>query len=252
MIIELFGPSGAGKTTLAYAVATALKENGCDVQLIESSRPAERPDVRRQPLEGFARYKTRRLADPLSRAIKLVSAVPSVLSGARSNDIEAKLMQLLPPRNLFWSVRYRRYLCLLWRAWNMASASRDIVIFDQGFLSALCSLFLLTRPVDAKLLSLGLELIPRPSHIIRLDVPRPILEARLRERLRRQGALERLFELDLQTTLKQVEIVSELTNLLQERGWPITHVSCLDRYLLKKAVDEVVRAIASSSKSTLQ
>ena len=42
MIIELFGPPAAGKTTLAHALATALEKNGFDVQLIVSSRPAER------------------------------------------------------------------------------------------------------------------------------------------------------------------------------------------------------------------
>ena len=45
MIIELFGPPAAGKTTLAHALATALEKNGFDIQLIVSSRPAERGSI---------------------------------------------------------------------------------------------------------------------------------------------------------------------------------------------------------------
>jgi RecA/RadA recombinase len=41
MIIELFGPPAAGKTTLAHALMTALEKTGFDIQLTVSSRPAE-------------------------------------------------------------------------------------------------------------------------------------------------------------------------------------------------------------------
>jgi adenylate kinase family enzyme len=42
MIIELFGPPGAGKTTFARALAARLRERGHTVDLILSQRPAER------------------------------------------------------------------------------------------------------------------------------------------------------------------------------------------------------------------
>ena len=45
MIIELFGPPAVGKTTLAHALATELEKNGFDIQLIMSSRPAERGSI---------------------------------------------------------------------------------------------------------------------------------------------------------------------------------------------------------------
>jgi thymidylate kinase len=244
MIVELFGPPAAGKTTLAHALATALEKNGCDVQLIASSRPAEHDPIQLESTRAFARCGTT-LAAPLSRAAKLVSVMPVLLPGARSDELAANLMNLLPPRNVLRSLRYRRYLSLLSRSWHMANASNRIVIFDQGFLMALCSLVLLARCADRRLIARGLELIPRPNLLIRLDVPRETLEARLRERLGRQGALERLFENDLRTSLRQIEMTGEVAHMLQDQGGRMMHVSCLDRRLLETAVDRIVREIGA-------
>jgi thymidylate kinase len=239
MIVELFGPPAAGKTTVAHALATALEKNGCSVQLIVSSRPAERDPIQLESAHALARSRAA-LAAPLRRAAKLASAVSFLLS-AQTDDMTANLMDLLPPRRLFWSVRYRRYLSLLSSSWKRASTSDRIVIFDQGFLTALCSLALLARSADRRMIERGLSLLPRPNLLIRLDAPRETLEARLRERLARQGAVERLFELDLQTNLEQIELANEVTHMLQEQGFGMMHVSCLNRRLLEEAVDQIVQ-----------
>jgi hypothetical protein len=154
-------------------------------------------------------------------------------------------MDLLPPRTLLWSVRHRRLLSLLSRSWNVASASDRIVIFDQGFLTALCSMALLARSVDRSAILRGLALIPRPNLLVRLAAPRETLEARLRARLGRQGALERLFEFDLQTNLRQIEMTGEVAHMLQEQGSRVMHVTSLDRHQLEKAVDRIVREAKS-------
>jgi thymidylate kinase len=241
MIIELFGPPAAGKTTLAQALAAELVKNGSDVQLIVSSRPAERGAIQAESIRALSWCRIALVA-PLSRAAKLVSAAP-ILLGARSDELTASLMDLLPPRTLLRSVRYRRYLSLLSSSWKMASRSDRIVIFDQGFVTALCSMALRARSVDRSVLVQGLALIPRPNLLIRLDAPREILEARLRARLSRQGAVERLFEFDLQTNLEQIETTSEVAQMLQEQGSRMMHVSSLDRHLLEKAVDRIVREV---------
>jgi thymidylate kinase len=240
MIIELFGPPAAGKTTFAHALATALEKNGFDVQLIVSFRPAERSPVGIESKRAVSWCRTA-LAAPLSRAAKCVSAAPVLLPSPRTDELPANLMDLLPPRTLLRRIRVRRFLCLLSRSWKMASTTNRIVIFDQGFVTALCSMALLARSVDRSSIVRGLALIPRPNLLIRLDAPRETLEARLRARLGRQGALERWFEFDLQTSLRQIETTAEVAHMLQEQGGRMMDVWSLDLRLLEKAIDQIVR-----------
>jgi len=243
MIIELFGPPAAGKTTLAHALATALDRNGLDVELIMSCRPAERRLIQGESPTALYWCRTA-LAAPLSRAAKLVSAAPILL--AETDELTASLMDLLPPRTPLWSIRYRRFLFLLSRSWKRASTSGRIVIFDQGFLTALCSMALVARHVDRGVIARGLALIPRPDLLVRLNAPRETLEARLGARLGRQGAIERLFELDLQTSLQQIDATNDVAQLLEQKGGGhMIHVTSLDRGLLEKAVDRIVRVAKS-------
>jgi hypothetical protein len=88
-------------------------------------------------------------------------------------------------------------------------------------------------------------LIPRPNLLVRLDAPREILEARLRARLGRQGAVERLFELDLQTSLQQIDTTNDVAQTLEEQGGHMIHVTSLDRGLLEQAVDRIVQEAKS-------
>jgi thymidylate kinase len=243
MIVELFGPPAVGKTTVAHALAAALRKNGCDVRLIVSSRPAERTPTEPGRTIGFARCRTA-IAAPLSRAAKLISAISALLPASRGGDTGALLLDLLPPRNLLWSVRYRRYLSGLCHSWRMAREFDGVVIIDQGFATALCSLALLTPSADRHMVARGLDLIPKPDLLIRLDAPKEVLEARLRKRLARQGLFERLFEFDLETSLRQIEVTDELTKMLQEQGRPVTHVNCLD--LLESRVDRIMHEIKTN------
>jgi thymidylate kinase len=242
MIIELFGPPAAGKTTLARALATALEKNGFDVQLMASSRPAERGSVQAEGNRALSWYRTA-VGAPLSRAAKLVSAAPALLAVARSDELTASLMELLPSRTVWWSVRFRRFLFLLSRSWTKASTSDRIVIFDQGFITLLCSMALLARSADRSVVARGLALIPRPHLLVRLDAPTETLEARLCGRLGRQGAIERWFEFDLQTSLQQIGMTSEVSHMLQQQGCHMLHVSSIDHRQLEIAVDRIVREI---------
>jgi thymidylate kinase len=242
MIIELFGPPAAGKTTLAHALATALEENGYDVQLIASSRPAERGTIEVETNRASSWCRTA-LGHPLSRAAKLFSAAPVLVAAARSDELTASLMDLLPARTVWWSVRFRRFLFLLSRSWKTARISDRIVIFDQGFMTLLCSMALRARSVDRTVIMRGLALIPRPHLLVLLYAPTETLLTRLRARLGHQGAIERWFEFDLQTSLQQIGMTSELSQMLQQQGSHMLHVSSLDHRLLEIAVDQIVREI---------
>jgi thymidylate kinase len=245
VIVEFFGPPAAGKTTLASALAATLEQNGLGAELIMSSRPAERAPIRSGTTEAFTLLRTGLLA-PLMRAAKVVSAVPLIFPGAPGDPVVANLLNLLPPRNVLWSIRYHRYLSRLCRSWRMARASDRIVIFDQGFVSALSSLALLSRCADPNAVTRGLELIPRPDILICLEAPRRLLELRLRERLGRQGVTERLFELSLDENLQQIAVTRDLVTILQEQGWPMTHVSTHAFCPPEKVADSMAHSIGGN------
>jgi len=51
--------------------------------------------------------------------------------------------------------------------------------------------------------------------------------------------------LDLQTSLLQIDTTNDVAQTLEEQGGRMIHVTSLDRGLLEKAVDRIVRATKS-------
>lgn len=239
MIIELLGPPAVGKTTLARALGAALAESGAIVEVITSVRPAERSG---QSADWLSRLV---LAAPLMRAAKLVTALPMLRPRSNATETAALLLDLLPPRKLANRVRYRRYLSMLDASRKRARDASWITIFEQGYVAALSSLVLLGNAADREEhLAAALAILPRADLLICLDAPQALLRERLALRLGHQSALERIFELDLETNLKQREIVLELTDLLVERAWPILRVDCIDQAASESAVAAILARIS--------
>ena len=232
MIVELFGPPGVGKTTFASALTAALRERGQPVDSLMSYRPAERAQASAAPL--------RRLARPLAETL----AMAGHLMG-RSSEAEetAKLMRLLPARNLQWAVRLRQYLWRLFRVWDAAALSPDVVVFDQAFVQAVCSLALLARAPEGARIGRALDAVPKSDLLIQLDAPRDILAARLARRQQHQGRVERLLELDLQTNLAFVKVIGDMQARLRARGRPALHLECADQPTLQAGVEMAGAAV---------
>ena len=248
MIVEIFGPPAAGKTRLAHALAARLRDRGLSADLALSYRPSE--IARGARARGARRLDVADTARRLGRPAIETLATASRLFGDSPEAIMAKrLLDLMPPTSLMWSVRLRQYFWRLTRAWNDARASGSIVIFDQAFVQAVCSLGLLGAAEHADRLSLALDLVPRADFFVRVDAPPDVIRARLLKRESRQGMLERMLELDLGTNLRSIGIVEELQRLLEARTAPVASVASADETSIEAALARLQLAAAGPARA---
>jgi SAM-dependent methyltransferase/thymidylate kinase len=223
MIIELLGPSGAGKTTIADALAVRLREEGYAVQTVI---------WRRNQL--------------LSRSLaKGVSTIQSWFPRAPQTRLASVLMRLLPPRNILWSMRLRSYLSQLWGMSVASTSVTGITLLDQGFVQIICSLVLLSGIADRRRIAEALACVPKPDLVIRVDVPSNVLEVRLLERRKHLGLIQRWLELDLQTRPDQVKTVEVLSELLASKGQHFVTISCTDKSALAAAIEKILAEVRS-------
>jgi hypothetical protein len=234
MIIELFGPPGVGKTTLASALGERLRERGRDIKLVLSYRPSEAP---RAAPGGSLRPCIPAALSRLVRPMVECFAAAGHFAEPGERDATAELMRLLAPRNIVQSLRLRQYLLRLSRTWRNAAQAADIVLLDQGFVQALHTFVLLARVADRERLGLALGTLPEADLLVRLDAPLPVLEARLAGRRRRQGKIEQLF--DAWTNLQSLWVFDQLYELLRARNRPVTRVDTADRHSLGVGVDRL-------------
>jgi hypothetical protein len=143
-----------------------------------------------------------------SRAAKLIGAISVLLPWSQESPIDAELMFMLNAQSFATRVRNRRYLVSMHNQWADAMSSDRISIFDQGYLSALCSIASRSGAIGG--LGNVLERLPKPDVLICVDAPASVIEARLQTRLDQLGSMERRLELDISTTLRQVVVAAEL------------------------------------------
>jgi thymidylate kinase len=246
MIIEFFGPPGAGKTTLARTLAARLRERNYTVDLVLSHRPAERsPSENVKPSTSALRkmsFAARRLTRPLAELASMILRPRGI---SRDLGTALSLIKILPPSNALSSLRLLQYMSRLSHAWFRRSAIAHIVLFDQAFVQAICSLTLLCRIADEALISYALDIVPEPDLLIRLDAPTKLLEERLRDRHHLGGKIERLLELDVETSLNSRKVVDLLHELLCRKGRNVVSISSLNQVSLAAAVEQMERQIVS-------
>lgn len=244
MIVEFFGPPGSGKTTFAHALSDRLRERGCSSAVVLSYQPGRKVSSL-DPGGVFAGSRR------VGRAIlEIVMIGLFAIARRRELTLVAKLMWVLPPRRAIWFMRLSQYILRLSRSWGRASDSERVVIFDQAFVQAVCSLALFNQAADENSLRRALDLVPRADVVIRLDAPSDLLRARLNERLRQEAVVERLFEADLRLNLEAIPIVEKIASLLGKSGQSITRVSSQDQSSLDQALGAIEEEILSRMRFT--
>lgn len=244
MIIELFGHPGVGKTTFAHALAASLRDRGHVVTLFLSYRPAERPPSADawagDAIPPQAAAVARRLMRPAAEMLALAFRPAASLAHIRT---AVALIRLLPPANLLWAMRLGQYIVRLSHGWQQASQTNHIVLFDQAFVQVVCTLAVCCRAVDEALVAQALDSVPKSDLLICLNAPDEILKARLYDRECRQSRIERLLELDHDSSLWFKSIIDHVHELLRKRGQPVLGAASLDQCSLRDSVERVGKQI---------
>ncbi len=152
---------------------------------------------------------------------------------------------------MIWSIRLQQYLLRLAHAWRLATEAEQIILFDQGFLQALCSLVVLGGLVDKERIALAVALLPAPDMVIHLTAPVRVLEERLHERNAHQGRLERLLELDMRANLDFVPVIEGVCELLRLREQSILRADCTDDATLRTEVARITRKVLMMGGSSM-
>jgi hypothetical protein len=251
MIIELFGPPGAGKTTFARALTARLRERGHLAELRLSYRPIEHPPVFGPCGAAAGRYQNvviHRLCRPL---VEMLTIARHPLANSRDVKTAFHLVRLLPPTNIYASIKNSQYILRLSHSWYEESRAAHIALFDQAFVQAVCSLALRAGAAKDASIANALDYAPKSDLLISLEAPLELLKARLDDRRRLQSTIEQLFEPDLKTSLASVAMIDRLHNLLLQRGRSVLSASSLDQRSLGESVNmiekEVIRRLQNQA-----
>jgi RecA/RadA recombinase len=252
MIIELFGPPGAGKTTLSRALIARLRERGHSAELRLSYRPSERLptlDSCRSIASSYRNAVVDRLRRPF---VETLSIARHPLANSRDVMTAVHLVRLLPPAKILASIKEGQYLLRLSHSWYDEVRLARVALFDQAFVQAVCSLALMASVADDAMIASALEYVPKSDLLIRMVAPLELLRARLHERRSRQSTIEQLFEADLKTSLASISMIDRLHGLLLQRGRSVLSVSSLDQRSLDESVNLVEREVSKRFQTLAQ
>lgn len=236
MIIEAFGPPGAGKTTFSRALAQRLRQRGYSVDLILFPRLKSEFLSRAGVLPGLLRAT--------SAILVAIAILCRPISNAPGLRLARDLLRLMPPASPAWWIRISQYVVRFSCAWNDPHKPDRIVLFDQGFVQAVCSLALHSR-ADQATIAQAISMRRQPDLLIRFDAPKELLEQRLRQRSGRNSLVEKWLDRDVRTFLKMKPITDYVGSLLATEDKRMISVHSLDPKLMRNALDLVEEEISA-------
>jgi thymidylate kinase len=252
MIVEFFGPPGAGKTTLALGLRDRLSASGFQVALRLSARPGEASPSGASGnggggLNGAAQWSAvvHRLASPLFGLV--ASAIK--LQNHADTGIGEMLADELPQGNLLRSFRLKNYLARMRNDWSRAEQSRRIWVFDQGYVQAVVTVAMIQPTITIETIVGLLKAVPQSDVVIHVKTPANDIEGRIAKRNRAIGRVGRLFEEDLGDAAKQAELAERFEILLRGSGRLVLSVTSSDGQTAYDAVAEAANAIVGKFSS---
>ncbi len=240
MIIETFGPPGAGKTTFSRALAERLRERGHTVDLVLTL-----PHMQSKWLSHGG------IIPAIVRILHAILADLAILcrpiSNARGLLLARDLLRLMPPRSAIWWIRLSQYVMRFSCVWKRTHDPNHIVLFDQGFVQVVCTLALFSR-ADQKTIARAISMRTPPDVLIRFDAPRDLLEQRLHRRVNEKTFAEKWFEPDVDTFLGAKPITDYVGSLLATGDPQPICVNSFDADLMRAALDRVEEEVATRLK----
>jgi RecA/RadA recombinase len=238
VIVELFGPPGAGKTTFSKALAARLREAGRVVDLHLSARPGEDAPASTSRGEAHSRPSP---ADPFRRVARpLLQLIAAMVAGAELRDSSTEaLVSKLPRGHPISALRMRQYLVRLSAAWCDARNSRHIVIFDQGYVQAISSILLSQAHLLDEDVVTVLAAAPPSDLAIHVSAPASEIEARLKLRGEAIGRFGRMFESELGAAPDHVHAARRLDAGLKRIGRTVLEVDSANAKMLGVEIDRL-------------
>lgn len=237
MIVELFGPAGSGKTTFAHALQRRLQAQGYVAKVVLSYQPG----VHSTPFDpGGLWYAFQRVVRAILRTATFAFRP---LNNADELRLTVKLVRILTPRNPILADKVQPLHPCPISGLAVFGRRSEIVIFDQGFIQAVCSLSLFSGVADTASLATVLDLIPTSDLAISVDAAEPLLSKRLKDRLFHQSYMERLFEADSKTNLQSIPIIRRVKGLLLGKERSTLSIDMSDERSLQEAIFRVEREV---------
>ena len=225
-------------------------ESGQTVELIVSYRPAEKPMLRDAPAKAGAGHSLmdglQRLGRPaLPRCFPLLRRPSfSCVGGERNHFLMlTKLFSTAEPALGDQTCANTCSGCLM--PGYRASLANHIVLFDQGFIQAVCSFVLLSRDSEGALIENALDLVPKSDLPIMLVATQDIIKARLVRRLRLQGRIEKLLECSIDENLRWIGIVDDLSKLLRRQGRYVPSIDSADQQAYALAIEQIRQVVTT-------